>query len=153
MICNALQYGATINLDAQLLSQLTCNLTTSAATFTIAGNNILRVFHSLILLQLKQIRDYDCRKLINADNGVFLGSQTDDFGVVDGVGAVLFVDAAEQVGGVVGGGHLLVVDDIDAGLVEGDGVGGGQNADVLDARCGRMSVAVAVYLLIRFNCL
>ena len=34
---------------------------------------------------------------------------------------------------------------VEASLVEGNGVGGGQNADVLDTRCGRMSVAVAVH--------
>ena len=41
----------------------------------------------------------------------------------DGVDAVLLVDAVEQVGGVVGGGNLLLVDDVDAGLVEGHGHG------------------------------
>ncbi len=62
----------------------------------------------------------------------------------DGVGAVLFVDAAEQVGGVVGGGHLLVVDDVHAGLVEGDGVGAGEDAVVFKFHGGGMIDAVAV---------
>ena len=81
---------------------------------------------------------------VNADNGVFSGSQSDGFSVLDGVGAMLLVDAAEQVGGVVGGGHLLVVDDVDAGLVEGDGVGAGEDAVVFKFHGGGMVDAVAV---------
>ena len=64
--------------------------------------------------------------------------------MVDSVGAMLLVDAAEQVGGVVGGGHLLVVDDVDTGLVEGDGVGAGEDAVVLKLHGGGMVDAVAV---------
>ena len=64
--------------------------------------------------------------------------------MLDGVGAMLLVDAAEQVGGVVGGGNLLVVDDVDAGLVEGDGVGAGKDAIVFKLHGGGMVDAVAV---------
>ena len=64
--------------------------------------------------------------------------------MVDGVGAVLFVDAGKQVGWIIGGGNLLVVDDVNAGLVEGDGVGAGEDAIVLKFHRSRMVNAVAV---------
>ncbi len=83
-------------------------------------------------------------KSINADDGVFPGSQSDGFGMFDGMDAVLLVDAAEQVCGVVGSGHLLVVDDVNAGLVEGDGVGRGEDAIVLKFHWGRVIDAVAI---------
>lgn len=66
------------------------------------------------------------------------------FGPLYGVGAMLLVDAAEEVGGVVVGGDFLLVDDIDAGLVECNGVGGGKDAVVLEFYRGGMIHAVAV---------
>ena len=61
------------------------------------------------------------------------------------MGTVFLVDAFLQRLGVVAFAADVVEHEVEAGLVEGDGVGGGQNADVLDARCGRVSVAVAVH--------
>ena len=64
--------------------------------------------------------------------------------MLDGVDAVLLVDAIEKVGGVICGSHLLVVDDVDAGLVEGHGVGAGQDAVVFELHGLGMVDAVAV---------
>ena len=54
---------------------------------------------------------------VNIHDGVFAATEPDGFGVFDGMDAVLLVDAVKQIGGVVGGRHLLVVDDVNAGLV------------------------------------
>ena len=91
--------------------------------------------------------------LVDDDDGIFPCPKTNLFGVLHGMGAMFLVDALLQRLGVVTLAADMVENKVEAGLVEGDGVGGGQNADVLDARCGRVSVAVAVYLLIRFKCL
>ena len=56
---------------------------------------------------------------VKVHDGVLLRTETNLFRMVDGVCAVLFVDAVQQVGGVILGGHLLLIDDVDAGLVEG----------------------------------
>ena len=64
--------------------------------------------------------------------------------MLNGVDAVLLVYAVEQVGGVVLGRHLLLVDDVNAGLVEGHGVGGGQDAVVFELHGGGMVHAVAI---------
>ena len=83
------------------------------------------------------LRRYLCLKLllnrllVNIHDMILAGTQSDGLGMVDGMGAVLLVNAVQQVSGVVLGGHLLVVDDVDAGLVKGDGVGGSQDAVVL----------------------
>ena len=66
-------------------------------------------------------------------------------GVVDGVGAVQLVDALLEGGGIVAGAVLVVEHKVEAGLVEGHGFGGGEDADVAHARCRRMAVTVAVH--------
>lgn len=57
------------------------------------------------------------RLLVDIHDLVLSGTQTNGFSMFDGVDAVLLVDAVQQVGGVVLSGHLLVVDDVDTGLV------------------------------------
>ena len=46
--------------------------------------------------------------------------------MVDSVCAMLLVDALQQIGRIVLSRHLLLVDDVDAGLVERYGVGRGE---------------------------
>ena len=49
--------------------------------------------------------------LIYIHDVILAGAQANGFGMVDGVGAVLLVNAVQQVGGIVGGGNLLLIDD------------------------------------------
>ena len=65
----------------------------------------LRIIHDVFLL------------FVNVYNRVFAAAEADGFSVFDSVDTVLLVDAVKQVGGVVGGRHFLIVDDIHAGLV------------------------------------
>ena len=48
--------------------------------------------------------------------------------VLDGVDAVLLLDAGLEAGGIVALGILVLVDEVETGLVEGHRVGGGQDA-------------------------
>ncbi len=66
------------------------------------------------------------------------------FGMFDGVDAMLLFDAFYQRGGVVAFGVLVFVHKVNAGLVEGHRVGGGQYAHVLEFGFSRVAVAVAV---------
>ena len=93
--------------------------------------------HSLLYLLLNGL-------LVDVHDMILARAQTYGLGVVDGVGAVLLVNAVQQVGGVVLGGHLLVVDDVHTGLVKGHGVGGSQDAIVLKFHRSWMVDAVAV---------
>ena len=66
------------------------------------------------------------------------------FSPLDGVDTVLAVNAVQQVGGVIRGRYLLLVDDIHTGLVKGHRIGRGQDAVVFQFhRCG-MIHAVAI---------
>ena len=65
--------------------------------------------------------------------------------MVDSVCAMLLVNALKQIGGVVLGRHLLLVDDVDAGLVERYGIGRGDDAIVLQLHGLGMIHAIAVY--------
>ena len=82
--------------------------------------------------------------LIYAYQGVLAAAKTYLLGMLDGVDAVLLVNSAQQVGGVVLCRHLLVIDDVDARLVEGNGVCGGEDAVVLQLHGFGMIDAVAV---------
>ena len=62
---------------------------------------------------------------------ILLGTKTNLGCMVDSVCAMLLVDALQQIGGIVLGRHLLLVDDVDTGLVESHWVGGGEDAIVL----------------------
>lgn len=75
---------------------------------------------------------------------VLAGAEADLLGMLDGVDAVLLVDALGEGRGIVVGRCLHVVDDVDASLVEGHGVGGGQDAVVLQLDGGGMVHAVTV---------
>ena len=57
---------------------------------------------------------------------------------------MLLIDALKQVGRIVFGRHLLVVDDVDTGLVEGHGVGAGEDAIIFQLHGSRMVDTVAV---------
>ena len=65
--------------------------------------------------------------------------------MVDSVCAVLLVDTLQQIGRIVLSRHLLLVDDVDAGLVERYGVGRGEDAIILQLHRLGMIHAVAVY--------
>ena len=62
---------------------------------------------------------------------ILLGAKANLGCMVDSVCAMLFVDALQQIGRVVLGRHLLLVDDVDAGLVERYRVSRGEDAVVL----------------------
>lgn len=75
---------------------------------------------------------------------VAAAAEAETLGVGDDVGAVLAVDALLQGRGVVAGGAGVAEDEVEAGLVEGYGVGGGEDAHILHARLGGVAHAVAV---------
>ena len=56
---------------------------------------------------------------VNAYQRIFATAETNPFGMFDGVYAMLFVNTAQKVGGVVLGCDLLLVDDVNTSLVEG----------------------------------
>jgi len=61
--------------------------------------------------------------------------------MVDSVCAILLDDALQQIGRIVLSRHLLLVDDVDAGLVERYGVGRGEDAIILQLhRLGNLHV-------------
>ena len=65
--------------------------------------------------------------------------------MVDSVCAMLLVDALQQIGRIVLSRHLLLVDDVDAGLVELYRVSRGKDAIVLQFYGVGVIRAVAVY--------
>ena len=65
--------------------------------------------------------------------------------MVDSVCTMLLVNTLKQIGGVVLGSHLLLVDDVDASLVEGYGVCRGEDAIVLQLHRFGMIHTVTVY--------
>ena len=65
--------------------------------------------------------------------------------MVNSVCAMLLIDALQQIGRVVLGRHLLLVDDVDAGLVECYGIGRGEDTIILQLHGLGMIHAVAVY--------
>ena len=70
-----------------------------------------------------------------------------EFGsMLNSVNVVLLVDAVEEVGRVVLGRHLLLIDDVDAGLIESHGVSRGEDVVVFEFHRCWMIHAVAVYL-------
>ena len=76
---------------------------------------------------------------------ILLGTKTNLGCMVDSVCAMLLVDALQQIGGIVLGRHLLLVDDVDTGLIERYGVGRGEDAIVLQLHGLGMIHAIAVY--------
>ena len=82
--------------------------------------------------------------LVYFDNVILTATEANLFGVLDGVDTVLLLDARLKAGGVVALGILVLVDEVEAGLVEGHGVGGGQDAHILQLGSGGIAVAVAV---------
>ena len=83
--------------------------------------------------------------LVNTYQCVLTVAKPYHLGMLNGVDAMLLVDAVEQICGVVGGRHLLIVDDVDAGLVKGYGVGRSEDAVVFEFHGLGMVHAVAVY--------
>ena len=81
---------------------------------------------------------------VNVHDGVFAATEPNGFSMLNGVDTMLLVNAVQQVGGVVGSRHLLVVDDVDAGLVQGHRISGGKDAVVFELHGGGMVHAVAV---------
>ena len=75
---------------------------------------------------------------------VFPGTEADRLGVFGDVCAVLAVDALLQGLGVIPGGIGVVENQVQASLVQRHGIGGSEDADVLESRCRRRSVTVAV---------
>lgn len=73
---------------------------------------------------------------------VFLGTETEGFGCIDGVGAVAGIDAFDKVGFSFVG---RIDNHIYAGSVEGDRVGGSKYAEVGHLWSLWIAVAVAVY--------
>ena len=65
--------------------------------------------------------------------------------MVNSVCAMLLVDAFQQIGRIVLSRDLLLVDDVDAGLIERYGVGRGEDAIILQLHGLRMIHAIAVY--------
>ena len=63
----------------------------------------------------------------------------------NGVNAVLSVNAVEEVCGIVLCRDLLLIDDVDAGLIESHRVSRGEDAVVFEFHGCRMIHAVAVY--------
>ena len=57
--------------------------------------------------------------MVNADEGVLARAEANFGCVLDGVYAMLLVDASKKVGWVVLGCDLLLVDDVNTSLVEG----------------------------------
>lgn len=82
---------------------------------------------------------------LHLHNHILPTSKPDFLGMLNGVNTMLPVNAPEQVGRVVLSRHLLLVDDVDAGLVERYGVGRGEDAIVLQLHGFGMIHAVAVY--------
>ena len=66
--------------------------------------------------------------------------------MVDGVSTVAALDALKQRAVVVALLGLHLSDEVDASLVECYGVGRGQDADVLQERCGRIGPFVPRYI-------
>ena len=83
--------------------------------------------------------------LINADERVLAAAETEFGGMLNGVDAVLPIDAVQEVCGIVLSRHLLLIDDVDAGLIESHWVGRGEDAVVFELHRRRMIHAVAVY--------
>lgn len=75
------------------------------------------------------------------DELIIFGADAVGGGNVNDVGAEFFFNAGDK---LVAAGVGALVDEINAGLVKGDGVGGGQEADVSHAGSGGVGVAVAV---------
>ena len=73
------------------------------------------------------------------------GSEADRFGVFGNVRSVLAVDPFLQGLGVISGGIRVVENQIQAGLVQCNGIGGCKDADVLQSRGGRRAITVAVH--------
>ena len=70
--------------------------------------------------------------MVNADEGVLARAKAYFGCVLDGMYAMLLVDAAKEVGRVVLGSDLLLVDNIDACLIECNGVGRGEDSVVFE---------------------
>ena len=60
--------------------------------------------------------------------------------MVDSVCAMLLVDTLQQIGRIVLGRHLLLVDDVDASLVERYGIGRGEDAIGLRSEVRKISI-------------
>ena len=75
------------------------------------------------------------------DKFVVLGADAVGGGDVNDVGAEFFFNAGDK---LVAAGVVALVDEVNAGLVKGDGVGGGQETDVGHTGSGGVGVAVAV---------
>ena len=75
------------------------------------------------------------------DKFVVLGADAVGGGDVNDAGAEFFFNAGDK---LVAAGIVALVDEVNAGLVKGDGVGGGQETDVSHTGSGGVGVAVAV---------
>ena len=76
-----------------------------------------------------------------ANELVVLGADAVGGGDVDDVGAEFFFDAGDE---LVAAGVGTLIDEVDAGLVKGNGIGGGEKTDVGHTGSGGVGVAVAV---------
>lgn len=76
-----------------------------------------------------------------ADKLIIFGADAVGGGNVDDVGAEFFFDASDELVATWVG---ALVDEVNAGLVKGDGVGGGEEADVGHTGSGGVGVAVAI---------
>lgn len=75
------------------------------------------------------------------DKLIIFGADAVGGGDVNDVGAEFFFNAGDK---LVAAGIVALVDEVNAGLVKGDGVGGGQETDVGHTGSGGVGVAVAV---------
>lgn len=76
-----------------------------------------------------------------ADKLIIFGADAVGGGDINDVGAEFFFNAGDK---LVAAGVVALVDEVNAGLVKGNGVGGGQETDVGHTGGGGVGVAVAV---------
>ena len=81
---------------------------------------------------------------VDGDQLILAAAKANFLSVFDGVDAVTALDALFHGGYVVVGRLFLTEYEVNAGLVEGHGVGAGENAHILECHRGGIAVTVAV---------